>query len=54
MNSRPLKKNSKHTTLLSIQGEHKVLGPIQKWFINRKFEKYKLNMNENYRLGNQE
>lgn len=37
-----------------IQGEQKVLGPIQKWFINRKLQKYKLNMNENYKLGNQE
>ena len=34
-----------------IQGEQKVLGQIQKWFIDRKLQKYKLNINENYKLG---
>ena len=39
---------------LRVQGEQKFLEPIQKWFINKKIQKYKSNINENYKLGNQE
>ena len=40
--------------LTAVQDKQKVIGPIIKGFINRKLQKYKLNINENYKLGNQE